>query len=231
MLSAVCGISIAALVATAVAVPAPAATPPAASAPAAKPAAKPAPKPSVVAVRAADLKAGGTLFAQYGCGACHTLAAARVAGTAGPNLDILGLPVAEIVGQLTHGSIAMPSFRTRLTPKQIAQLAGYVAASARARTTRPRDARSLFLGYCGSCHLLQAAGSRGVISVNLDAQRYTDRQVIFAVVTQHPLALGFGIHFSTPELSALAVFVAGSQSPADASPATTTTAAAAAAAG
>ena len=175
-------------------------------------------------MRAADLKAGGTLFVQYGCGACHTLAVARAAGTAGPNLDILGLPAAEIVGQLTQGSIAMPSFRTRLTAKQISQLAGYVAASARARTSRPRDARSLFLGYCGACHALLAAGSHGTLAANLDAQRYTEQQVISALVTRHPLAMGFGVHFSGPELSAVAVFVAGAPLPAGASPATTTSA-------
>lgn len=225
------------LAAVAVVVPAfaaPAATPPAvktvgapapkpAARPASKPATKPAPKPSAAALRAANIRAGGTLFGQFGCGACHTLAAARAAGTAGPNLDVLGLPGAEIAGQLTRGSIAMPSFRTRLTVAQISQLARYVAASSRAGTSRPRDARTLFVGYCGSCHVLQAAGSRGAVSVSLDAKRYTDQQVISALVTQHPLSMGFGVHFSEVELPALAAYVAGAASSAAAPPATTTT--------
>lgn len=202
-----------------------------ATAPPAKPPAKtPAtttPKPGspahAAAIRAANLKAGKALFAQLGCGACHTLGAARAVGTAGPNLDIIGLPAAEIVRQLTRGSIAMPSFRNRLTAKQISQLAGYIAASARARTSRPRDAKSLFLGYCGSCHVLQAAGSRGTIAVNLDLTRSTAEQVISALVTKHPLSMGFGVHFSGPELAAIAAFVAG---PADAPPPAATTTAA-----
>ena len=187
---------------------------------AATPPVKPPVKPSAAAVRAADLKAGSTLFSQNGCGACHTLVAARAAGTSGPSLDVLGLPAAEIVGQLTRGSIAMPSFRKRLTAKQISQLAGYVAATARARSSRPRDARSLFLGYCGGCHVLAAAGSRGYTAANLDAKATTAEQVISALVNRHPLSLGFGVHFSGPELSAVAAFVAG---PAAAAPAATTT--------
>ena len=199
-----------------------------ATSPPAKTPAKPTPKPKpgtpayAAAVRAANLKAGKALFAQLGCGACHILGAARAAGTAGPNLDVIGLPAAEIVRQLTRGSIAMPSFRTRLTAKQISQLAGYIAASARAKTSRPRDAKSLFLGYCGSCHVLEAAGSRGTIAPNLDLTRSTREQVISALVTKHPLSMGFGVHFSGPELAAIAAFVAG---PADApAPATTTAA-------
>ena len=191
---------------------------------AATPPAKAPAKATAAAVRAADLRAGSTLFAQYGCGACHTLAAARAAGTAGPSLDVLGLPAAEIAGQLTRGSIAMPSFRTRLTVKQISQLAGYIAASARARAGRPRDVRSLFLGYCGGCHALQTAGSRGAAAPNLDARPYTAAQVIAALVTQHALSMGFGVHFSGPELAAVAAFVAGPAAPADTPPAATTTA-------
>lgn len=189
------------------AVPALAARPPAKTP--VKAPAKPTAKPTAAAVRAADLRAGGMLFAQYGCGACHTLAGARAAGTGGPDLDVLGLPAAEIAGQLTRGSISMPSFRTRLTAKQITQLAGYVAATARARTSRPRDAKSLFLGYCGGCHVLRAAGSRGNSAPSLDAKRITAEQVTSAIVTLHPLSLGFGVHFSGSELAAVAAFVAG----------------------
>lgn len=199
-----------------------------ATSPPAKTPAKTTPKPKpgtpayAAAVRAANFKAGKALFAQLGCGACHILGAARAAGTAGPNLDVIGLPAAEIVRQLTRGSIAMPSFRTRLTAKQISQLAGYIAAASRAKTSRPRDAKSLFLGYCGSCHVLEAAGSRGTIAPNLDLTRSTREQVISALVTKHPLSMGFGAHFSGPELAAIAAFVAG---PADASAPVTTTAA------
>ena len=84
-----------------------------------------APKPSAAATRAADLRAGATLFAQNGCGACRTLAGARSHGAKAPDLDVLGLPPAEIVRQLTRGSIGMPSFKGRLSTAQIAQLAGH----------------------------------------------------------------------------------------------------------
>lgn len=117
-----------------------AAAPPTKTAPAKAAPAKAPVKLTPAQARAADLRAGATLFANSGSGACHTLAGARAVGRAGPDLDVLGLPAAEIARQLTKDSIAIPSFKNRLSAAQIAQLAGYIAATAKARGTRPRDA-------------------------------------------------------------------------------------------
>lgn len=185
-----------------------------------------APKPlSPAAVRAADLKAGGTLFMVNGCGACHTLAGARVDGAKAPDLDVLGLPAAEIVRQLTKGSISMPSFKGRLTTKQIAQLAGYIAATAKAKERRPRDAVSLVRGYCGMCHALASAGARGVTAAPLDAKPVTAQEVVNAIVQKHPLSMGFGLHLEGDELQALADYVSA-RAPQAAAAGTTTAAAA-----
>lgn len=182
--------------------------------------AKPKPTLTPAQLRAANLRAGAALFAANGCGACHTLAAAHGAGTAGPNLDLLGLPAAEIVKQLTKGSISMPSFKARLTAAQIGQLAGYVVATARARGTRPRDPATLFRGYCGTCHALAAAGTPGAVAPRLDGHSYTAADVQSAVVSGHPVSLGFGSHLDGSELQAIAAYVAAASPPAQ--PATTT---------
>ena len=165
-------------------------------------------KPSVAALKAAALRAGASLFADNGCGACHALAGARATGARAPSLDALGLPAAEIARQLTRGSISMPSFRTRLTATQIGQLAGYIAATAKSRSTRPRDPASLYRGYCGMCHALPAAGATGVTAVRLDARALSTAEVVNGIVQQHPLSQGFGVHLTASELAALARFVA-----------------------
>ena len=164
--------------------------------------------PSAAAVKAAALRAGATLFADNGCAACHALAGARATGARAPSLDVLGLPAVEIARQLTRGSISMPSFRTRLTATQIAQLAGYIAATAKNRSTRPRDPASLYRGYCGMCHALPAAGATGVTAARLDAKALSAAEVVNGIVQQHALSQGFGVHLTASELAALARFVA-----------------------
>ena len=58
-----------------------------------------------------DQTAGGAkVFADAGCGDCHTLAAADATGTVGPDLDQVRPDVARVVQQVTHGGGAMPSF-------------------------------------------------------------------------------------------------------------------------
>jgi cbb3-type cytochrome c oxidase subunit III len=73
---------------------------------------------------------GETIFAQAGCGSCHTLAAAGATGTIGPSLDESKPDVALAVDRVTNGQGGMPSFRGRLTEEQIQAVAEYVAESA-----------------------------------------------------------------------------------------------------
>lgn len=77
-----------------------------------------------------DPEAGKEVFAEAGCGACHTLADAGTTGTIGPNLDE-SKPSAELaVERVTNGMGAMPPFRDQLTEQQIQDVAAYVAQAA-----------------------------------------------------------------------------------------------------
>ena len=76
-----------------------------------------------------DSKKGSAVFASGGCGGCHTLAAAHATGTVGPNLDALKPDYRSVTAQVTNGGSAMPSFKSRLSTKQIADVAAYVVDS------------------------------------------------------------------------------------------------------
>ena len=92
------------------------------TAPRAQPAsAQPAP------TAAGSAAAGKAVFASAGCGACHTLEAAGASGNVGPNLDD-AKPDAEHVSEIVaNGKGAMPPYKSRLTSRQISDLAAYVA--------------------------------------------------------------------------------------------------------
>jgi len=73
---------------------------------------------------------GAAVFQSARCGTCHTLAAAGTHGSLGPNLDQVRPSAAAVRAQVLNGGGNMPSFRGRLTPAQIREVAGFVAASA-----------------------------------------------------------------------------------------------------
>ena len=88
-----------------------------------------------------DAEAGGTgaeeggadgeqIFADNGCGNCHTLAAAVASGTVGPNLDELKPSEEAAVEQVTNGGNGMPAFGDQLSPDEIRAVARFVAESA-----------------------------------------------------------------------------------------------------
>jgi mono/diheme cytochrome c family protein len=74
--------------------------------------------------------AGETVFKTAGCNACHTLKAAGASGTVGPNLDEKKPSADLVVERVTNGKGAMPPYKGRLTPQQIADVAQYVSQSA-----------------------------------------------------------------------------------------------------
>ena len=76
-----------------------------------------------------DPKKGSSIFASSGCGSCHTLAAANATGTVGPNLDQLKPDYRAVTAQVTNGGAAMPSFKSRLSAQQIADVSAYVVDS------------------------------------------------------------------------------------------------------
>ena len=75
-----------------------------------------------------DMQSGQKLFTQS-CGGCHTLAAAHSTGTVGPNLDQLKPDYQAVTAQETNGGSAMPAFKSKLSPKQIADVSAYVVDS------------------------------------------------------------------------------------------------------
>jgi len=79
--------------------------------------------------RNGDSTAGKAVFTSAGCVGCHTLAAANAHGTVGPNLDQAKPPLSLVVARVTQGRGAMPSFKTQLSAKQIADVAAFVVKS------------------------------------------------------------------------------------------------------
>ena len=83
-----------------------------------------------------DRQAGGAkVFADAGCGDCHTLAAADATGTVGPDLDQVRPDVARVVQQVTNGGGAMPAFDSKLSESAIQDLAEFVSEATRTGTT------------------------------------------------------------------------------------------------
>jgi mono/diheme cytochrome c family protein len=73
---------------------------------------------------------GKTIFAENGCGSCHTLADAGTSGTIGPNLDQSKPSVELAIERVTNGKGQMPSFKEDLTEEQIRAVAEYVSQAA-----------------------------------------------------------------------------------------------------
>ena len=76
-----------------------------------------------------DAAAGESIFADNGCGSCHTLEAAGTSGSIGPNLDDAQPAFELVVDRVTNGAGAMPSFADSLDEQQIKDVAAYVVDS------------------------------------------------------------------------------------------------------
>lgn len=73
-----------------------------------------------------DAAAGKAVFAETGCGGCHTFAAAGASGTVGPNLDESQTSYDEAVEQVRKGGGGMPAYEGQLTDEQIANVSAFV---------------------------------------------------------------------------------------------------------
>jgi mono/diheme cytochrome c family protein len=73
---------------------------------------------------------GKAIFAEAGCGSCHTLKAAGASGTVGPNLDEAKPPKELVIDRVTNGKGVMPSFKDSYSAEQIAAVADYVSKNA-----------------------------------------------------------------------------------------------------
>ena len=73
---------------------------------------------------------GAKVFADAGCGDCHTLKAAGATGTTGPNLDELRPNEERVARQVRNGGGGMPAFEGRLSDQEIQDVAAFVSQSA-----------------------------------------------------------------------------------------------------
>ncbi|MFY9487229.1 MAG: cytochrome c [Solirubrobacterales bacterium] len=73
---------------------------------------------------------GKQIFADSGCGGCHTLAAAGSKGSSGPNLDELKPDSGDVSGQVRNGGGGMPSFDDDLSDAEIEAVSAFVADNA-----------------------------------------------------------------------------------------------------
>jgi mono/diheme cytochrome c family protein len=73
-----------------------------------------------------DATAGKAVFLSAGCSGCHTLADAGSTGTVGPVLTNAHVALSLVVHNVTEGAGAMPSFKSQLSTKQIADVAAYI---------------------------------------------------------------------------------------------------------
>jgi mono/diheme cytochrome c family protein len=73
---------------------------------------------------------GEAVFADSGCGGCHTLSAAGSTGNVGPSLDVSKPTEALVIDLVTNGKGAMAAFGDTLSEQQIADVAAYVHESA-----------------------------------------------------------------------------------------------------
>jgi mono/diheme cytochrome c family protein len=89
-------------------------------------------QPRTSAVATKSPAAGAKVFADAGCGSCHTLASAHSDGTVGPNLDQLEPDAATVARQVRNGGNGMPAFGSKLTAPQIAQVAAFVSSTSSA---------------------------------------------------------------------------------------------------
>jgi cbb3-type cytochrome c oxidase subunit III len=73
---------------------------------------------------------GKAIFAEAGCGGCHTLKAAGATGTVGPSLDDAKPSKELVIDRVTNGKGVMPSFKDSYSEEQIAAVADYVSKNA-----------------------------------------------------------------------------------------------------
>jgi len=85
---------------------------------------------TLVATVAEASSGGAQVWAQTGCGSCHTLAAAGASGNVGPNLDQLRPSAAAVAAQVSTGGGGMPPFGHVLSSAQISAVAAYVSSVA-----------------------------------------------------------------------------------------------------
>ncbi len=91
---------------------------------------------SATGLRLAASSPGAKVFADAGCGDCHTLSAVDATGTVGPNLDQLKPEKERVARQVRNGGVGMPSFADKLSASRSTRS----RSSSRTRLARRRAA-------------------------------------------------------------------------------------------
>jgi cytochrome c551 len=74
-----------------------------------------------------DAAEGEAVFAEAGCGNCHTFSPANAQGQVGPSLDETDLDQEGVAQIVANGRGGMPAFEGQLSDEQIQAVAAYVA--------------------------------------------------------------------------------------------------------
>jgi cytochrome c553 len=88
------------------------------------------PRGAVVVPADADARAGARVFADRGCGSCHTLQAAGASGQTGPDLDLLRPTFEQVRSKVEEGGGGMPAYRDLITADKIRDVSAFVATRA-----------------------------------------------------------------------------------------------------
>jgi cbb3-type cytochrome c oxidase subunit III len=178
----------------------------------------------------ADPAEGKAIFQQT-CGGCHTLREAGTNGSnpvqnpsSGPNLDdafaasreegFAADTIAEVVrGQIDYPVPPMPEdLLNDADADAVALYVSLVAANPDASIgggpgAGGDDPRSLFTSNCGSCHVLEKAGTSGTVGPNLDEAQPTFQEAVRQITNGGGGMPAFGDQLEDEQIRALARYV------------------------
>jgi mono/diheme cytochrome c family protein len=178
----------------------------------------------------ADPAEGKAIFQQT-CGGCHTLREARTNGSnpvqnpsSGPNLDDAFAAsreegfdddtIAEVVrGQIDYPVPPMPEdLLDDADADAVALYVSLVAANPDASigggpAEGGDDPQSLFTSNCGSCHVLEKAGTSGTVGPSLDEAQPTFEEAVRQIENGGGGMPAFGDQLTDEQIRALARYV------------------------
>jgi mono/diheme cytochrome c family protein len=189
-----------------------------------------------LAEETADPARGKTLFVQT-CGGCHTLREAGTEGSnpvqnpaSGPNLDdafsaarMEDFPESTIRETVRHQmDFPIPPMPENLLEgadaDAVALYVSIVAANpdASIQTTggppgSENDPKALFTQNCGSCHVLQKAGTSGTVGPNLDQSSPSFEDAVRQIRNGGGGMPAFGDRLTDEQIRVLARYVSGGQ--------------------
>ncbi|HEU6446240.1 MAG TPA: c-type cytochrome [Gaiellaceae bacterium] len=180
----------------------------------------------------ADPSEGKAIFQQT-CGGCHTLREAGTEGSnpvqnpsSGPNLDdafaaarMEGFDESTIRETVRHQiDYPIPPMPEDLLDDAqadaVALYVSLVAANPDASIQAAGggggdDPQSIFTTNCGSCHVLEKAGTSGTVGPNLDQSQVTVEQAATQIRNGGGAMPAFGDRLTAEQIQALARYVAG----------------------